>query len=163
MYGNVTLPPLSFIVLHGDWRRVAFRYMDCRPFRARARALACVTSTYSSRSFACARTARTPSESGKIDERAYVCDAWHVLIVPGEVPTLPLPPFPPPLMPERPRQLTVCVYMRVSVCVCWHSREYTHGWLRTHTQRADDWNWKCPTTLEMRNIAPVAWPKTFVI
>lgn len=36
VYGNVTLPPPSFIVLHGDWRRgSAFRYMDCRPFRAR--------------------------------------------------------------------------------------------------------------------------------
>lgn len=67
MYGNVTYhlcPLLSYMVTGGGLGR----YMDCcvpvylrgRPERVRVR----------------------PCKCEKIDERAYMCDAWHVLIVP---------------------------------------------------------------------------------
>jgi len=64
VYGNVTLPPPSFIVLHGDWRRVAFRYIDCLSARH-------IHVTYvHDRSHV---RPRDPRECGKIDERAYTC------------------------------------------------------------------------------------------
>lgn len=66
VYGNVTLPPPSFIVLHGDWRRgSAFRYMDCRAF-PRAHYLRDIRDRTRVRP-------ADPRECGKIDERAYTC------------------------------------------------------------------------------------------
>lgn len=95
VYGNVTLPPPSFIVLHG-WLATAgsaFRYMDCRAF------------TYATYAIRSRVRPADPRERGKIDERARI-RVWRVTRVNRArsrgPPALSSATFPsPPLMPER--------------------------------------------------------------